>query len=101
LIIKECVRERGRREAVEIEIDIGLREEEWERKGGMEREGERERERENDKHSICIKFPADYPPAKLLFANRVDIRAVGTNGRNPERLVKHLHNAIALDFHYR
>jgi hypothetical protein len=74
-----------------------------EREGGREKktERERERERENDKLSICVKFLADYPPAKLLFANRVDIRAVGTNGRNPERLVKHLHNAIALDFHYR
>ena len=41
------------------------------------------------------------PPAKLLFVNRVDIRAVGVNGRNHELLVKHLHNAIAVDYHYR
>ena len=54
--------------------------------------------REREDH--LMSFPTG-PPAKLLFANRVDIRAVETSGKNYELLVKHLYNAIAVDFHYR
>ena len=64
---------------------------EKERGGGGE-------EREREYHLV---FLPTGPPAKLLFANRVDIRAIETSGRNYELLVKHLYNAIAVDYHYR
>ena len=41
------------------------------------------------------------PPARLMFVNRVDIQEVSLDGSYTARLIKHLHNAIAIDFHYR
>ena len=41
------------------------------------------------------------PPARLLFVNRVDIREISLDGSYSARLIKRLHNAIAIDFHYR
>ncbi|KAF4523621.1 hypothetical protein B566_EDAN010130, partial [Ephemera danica] len=40
------------------------------------------------------------PPAMLLFANRVDIRQVSLNNVKYTAILKGLHNAIALDYHY-
>ena len=38
--------------------------------------------------------------AKLFFTNRIDIRAINVNGLHTEKIVKYLHNAVAIDFHY-
>ncbi|XP_072942146.1 low-density lipoprotein receptor-related protein 4 [Epargyreus clarus] len=38
--------------------------------------------------------------ATLMFANRVDIRQVSLTGSNYVSVVKGLHNAVALDYHY-
>ncbi|CAB3366747.1 Hypothetical predicted protein [Cloeon dipterum] len=40
------------------------------------------------------------PPAILLFANRVDIRQMSLNNVKYTAILKGLHNAIALDYHY-
>ncbi|KAK9509474.1 hypothetical protein O3M35_006784 [Rhynocoris fuscipes] len=39
-------------------------------------------------------------PASLLFANRIDIRQVSLNSLKYTAILKGLHNAIALDYHY-
>lgn len=38
---------------------------------------------------------------KLIMANRVDIRQVSLSNNRYTSIVKGLHNAIALDFHYK
>lgn len=46
------------------------------------------------------KCKANYGTAKLFFTNRIDIRAINVNGLHTEKIVKYLHNAVAIDFHY-
>jgi len=53
--------------------------------------------RTSSTHGGC---KAEGPPAHLLFVNRVDIREVALNGSYSAKLIKHLHSAIAIDFHY-
>ncbi|KAE8753091.1 low-density lipoprotein receptor, partial [Frankliniella occidentalis] len=40
-------------------------------------------------------------PATLLLTNRVDIRQVNLNNRRTHTVLRGLHNAVALDFHWR
>lgn len=44
---------------------------------------------------------ADGAPPTLLFANRVDIRQVSLSNSKYISVLKGLHNAIALDYHYK
>lgn len=39
-------------------------------------------------------------PPTLLFANRMDIRQVSLSNNQYRAILKGLHNAIALDYHY-